>query len=63
VGEHNPASHVLRAAFRSARLAGRGTVCEVLKDGAATLAALDRGQTLWRIYEAVIEIDSWWGVG
>jgi len=53
---------LLGDAFTTARLAGRESVFNTLEHGATALAALDRGQTLWRIYEAVMEVESWWGV-
>ena len=29
--------------------------------GLPTLAALDQGETLWQVYEAVLEVEGWWG--
>jgi hypothetical protein len=62
VGQVTQALYVLRTAFRYARLAGREAVFGALHGGAPALAAIDQGQTLWRIYEAVLEIDGWWDV-
>ena len=25
------------------------------------LAAIDQGQTVWKVYQAVTEVESWWG--
>ena len=27
---------------------------------ASNLAALDQGETLWQIYQAIMEVESWW---
>jgi len=29
---------------------------------AAPIASIDRGQTLWKIYEAILEVDGWWSM-
>jgi hypothetical protein len=58
--QQEEAWHALCAAFTEARPAGRSEVFEVLQDRASALAALDQGQTLWQVYEAVMEVDSWW---
>jgi len=60
VGQDTKALQVLRNAFRTSRLALRQSVFEVLKNGAGTLAAIDKGQTLGKIYEAIQEVDGWW---
>jgi tetratricopeptide (TPR) repeat protein len=48
------------AAFDTARRTSRGRVFEVLEQGADLLASLDRGQTLWEVYQAAMEAESWW---
>ena len=58
--EGQRALRVLRDAFDHARLAGRDCVFEVLERAAFVLAAIDKGRTLWQVYEAVIEVESWW---
>ena len=60
IGQQEQALDVLQTAFTTARLAGRKYVFGVLERGAATLKAIDQGLTLWRVYEAVLEVDSWW---
>jgi hypothetical protein len=56
------------AAWRTGLAGARGTkylsrweVFDALGTGAPLLAALDRGQTLWKLYQAVMAIESWWG--
>jgi tetratricopeptide (TPR) repeat protein len=56
------ALQVLQAAFTAARLVSRESVFQVLEQGASALADIDRGQTLWRVYEAVLEVESWWAM-
>jgi hypothetical protein len=34
----------------------------MLTQGARFIAMLDQGETLWKIYEAIIEIESWWNI-
>ena len=59
-GQHTKALQVLRNAFWTSRLAGRKTFFRVLENGAEPLAAVDRGKTLWKMYEAMQEVDGWW---
>jgi hypothetical protein len=33
---------------------------EILGMGAPFITSLDQGRTLWKIYEAVVEVESWW---
>ncbi len=47
-------------AFKVSQLAGPRSVIQVLEQAASALAAIDRGETLWGIYEAVMEVESWW---
>jgi hypothetical protein len=62
IGQHETARQHLRTAFTIARLARRASVFTVLGDAAPILAAVDQGQTLWRVYQAVQEVDGWWGI-
>jgi len=32
----------------------------ILGNDAPLIASIDQGQTLWKIYEAIMEIESWW---
>jgi len=61
VGQQKQALHVLRTAFARARHTGREGIFDVLKYAAVTLGAIDEGQTLWRVYETLQEVDNWWG--
>jgi hypothetical protein len=60
MGEHAWAMQLLRTAFAAARHAGRESVFKVLAEGASTLAAIDQGETLWLVYEAMCDVDRWW---
>jgi hypothetical protein len=60
VGQQEQALYVLRTACTRARQRGRSSVFSVLQASAVTLAAIDNGQILWYIYEAIQEVDSWW---
>jgi hypothetical protein len=53
----------MRLALTTARLDGRENVLGVLElDGQVDLlAALDQSETLWEVYEAIQEVDGWWG--
>ena len=54
------ASRVLCNALVGAAHAGVGTVWAVLERGAAVLARLDDGESLWQVYEHAVELDRWW---
>jgi hypothetical protein len=56
---HDDALVLLQRALLSARMAGRDTVLEVLADTADTIAAINDGETLWKIYEEIAAIDAW----
>lgn len=59
-GQHRHALDVLRKAFVTARHTGREGVFQVLESGSLTLAAIDQGDTLWKVYKTLKEVDSWW---
>ena len=59
-GQAERALLALRAAFAMARSAGRDSVFDVLGSGAVMLAAIDQGLTLWRVYGAMEDVESWW---
>lgn len=46
--------------FIMARLSGRDEVFVTLSHSAAILAAFDLGETLWQVYEAIVETEEWW---
>ncbi len=51
---------IWKAAFNGAETRGREEMWELLGTGAGTLAAVDGGATLWNIYQAVSQIETWW---
>lgn len=59
-GQSEKGLYLFRAALNSAKSAGREAVLETLATAASTLAAFDQGETLWRIYESIVEIEDWW---
>lgn len=52
---------VFLKAFRSAQLAGRNLSFKVVEEAAPTLAGIDGGKTLRRVYEEVMAVEAWWG--
>ncbi len=61
IGQDTKALQVLRNGFWTSRLAGREGLFYVLETGARALAIIDQGLTLRHVYEAVQDVDSWWG--
>jgi hypothetical protein len=59
-GRSQEATRYLQLALTAARVEGRDSVFSVLGEIAAGLSADDNGQTLWRVFEAVEEVESWW---
>ena len=49
-----------RDRFNEAFRLGRGKVFDVLREGAPLLASIDQGRTLWSIYGAICEVETWW---
>jgi hypothetical protein len=60
-GAHGQALRAFQEACITARLAGRKSLFQVLRDGATALAAVDGGQTLWQVYAAIMDVEGWWG--
>lgn len=60
VGETGQALDCMCGALASIQTTTAGFMWETLGAGAAALAAIDGGETLWRVYEAVMEVDDWW---
>jgi hypothetical protein len=58
-GPREEAIPTLRAAFAAARSSGLHAVYNALEHGALTLAAVDHGCTLLRVFEATKDVDSW----
>jgi len=59
-GHHERALGLWRGELARARLAGRAEVFDVLQAGMSFIMSLDHGVTLWKIYEAVMEVEGWW---
>jgi tetratricopeptide (TPR) repeat protein len=59
-GNAKGALGVWQTALQEARWVGCEAVFQVLSAGASLIAHLDRGRTLWRVFEAVREIEGWW---
>jgi hypothetical protein len=49
-----------RRAFRQARETSQWSVYRCLDEGAFILGALDGGKTLTKVYDMVLELESWW---
>ncbi|MCL4301570.1 MAG: hypothetical protein KJ077_38070 [Anaerolineae bacterium] len=60
-GGSMPVQQIWRDVFATARLAGRKRIFETLQDSTMALVALDQGETLWQVYQAVMEVEGWWG--
>jgi len=61
-GQNEQAMNVTQATLAAARPTGRETVFEVMGYLTGILGSINEGQTLWRVYEAIQEIDGWWGI-
>ena len=55
------ASKAFRLALRGAHSIGRPLVFKALEAQARHIVRLDKGNTLWQIYQAVQEVDGWFG--
>lgn len=56
---HDQAMRLVIEAFLMSRDAGRDVVVEILGESAETLANIDCGETLWRMYEEIGRTESW----
>jgi hypothetical protein len=59
-GNAGGALEVWQMALQEARWVGCEAVFQVLSSGASLIARLDQGQILWRVFEAVREVEGWW---
>lgn len=50
----------LVSALVFAREWSRNTIFRAVEQNTETLVAIDQGETLWKIFEVIQEIDSWW---
>lgn len=57
------ARRLLVSAFPTAAMAGRENVLRVLREGAALIATIDQGETLWTVGHELIAVEGWWGSG
>ena len=60
-GQHEQAFRLWRAELGKALSTSYSEFMRVLGESASSIAPIDRGQTLWKVYEAVREVESWWG--
>lgn len=56
------ATQIGRLAFDADHMDGRSNVFNVLAEQIYWLVALDQGETLWQVHEAIREVDGWYGV-
>ncbi|KPQ42318.1 MAG: hypothetical protein MPEBLZ_03142 [Candidatus Methanoperedens nitroreducens] len=59
-GEFEQAFSIWRDELALVQSAGRDQVFRAIEKGASLIAARDQGHTLWKIYEAIVEIEGWW---
>jgi tetratricopeptide (TPR) repeat protein len=59
-GNVEDALDVWQMALQEARWVSCEAVFQVLSSGASLIARLDRGQMLWRVFEAVRQVEGWW---
>jgi tetratricopeptide (TPR) repeat protein len=60
IGQHERAISLWKTELINAQFADEGILSLKLEEGVPIIAAIDQGQTLWKIYEAIVEIESWW---
>ena len=60
LGQPEQALSVLGDKFTVAQNYGPQEVLNTLENQASFIASIDNGQTLWEIYSAIAEVDSWW---
>ena len=62
-GTKGNALQALSSALNSAKSSGLDGMFRILERGITVLKAIDQGKTLWRVYEIMMEVESWWGQG
>ncbi|MCI0565533.1 MAG: hypothetical protein MN733_44280, partial [Nitrososphaera sp.] len=60
IGHLEQTQRILQSTLTTAQLAGRDVLFEALDGGALALVSLDQGETLWQVYKAVAEVETWW---
>ena len=61
IGWPDRALPAFAGAFDSSASVGRESVFSVLEEAAPTLAGIDAGQTLRRVYDQLVAVEAWWG--
>jgi tetratricopeptide (TPR) repeat protein len=59
-GRQREAQLKLLSAIAIGREWSRNTIFRAVEQNTETLAAIDHGETLWKIFEVIQEVDSWW---
>jgi len=59
--EQKRSLQLLRQAIAAARSADRAGLFTVLTHSAAVIGVIDNGATLWSVYNAVKQVEGWWG--
>jgi hypothetical protein len=60
IEDYETALLALKNALIPEYLVDRQEVFSLLKEGASVIAFIDRGQTLWKLYESITEVEEWW---
>jgi uncharacterized protein YaaQ len=60
MGKRDDARSHFQSALVQAHLVGRKAVLSVLESAAPTIAAADQGETLFRVFVTISEINRWW---
>ena len=60
LGLLGPASSLWQELLAASQSSGRLEVFDAVRYGAPLLARLDNGQTLWRAYQSMRDVESWW---
>ena len=59
MGLLGPAASLWQDLLRAAQSSGRLHVFDTVRYGALLLARMDNGQTLWRAYQSIKDVESW----
>jgi hypothetical protein len=61
-GNHEKALSILNTRLSKTEFTDRQVVFTALGSGASFIAYMDKGKTLWKIYEVIKEVDGWWSM-
>jgi hypothetical protein len=53
---------ILNTRLSKTEFTDRQVVFTALGSGASFIAYMDKGKTLWKIYEVIKEVDGWWSM-